>query len=202
MQTKMDLWSFDLIFEPLSWWKIAHTTNQENQLKSPSIQVNKDAHDKDKKFFAEDYFSSARVDQQTGWQYWPSSPSSSWWHESEWSWKWAHNFFCSNLFFVTVGFVYSWYRSTVTDAGSEQNTLTARILAHLHTFHPCSHAPHGFVLTSSPLSCVSTFCSFSSSPLSWSSSSMWSESPSTKSTADPHKEGYCPVEIHNPLTGY
>ena len=29
--------------------KIAYTTNQENQLKSPSIQVRKDAHDEDKK---------------------------------------------------------------------------------------------------------------------------------------------------------
>ena len=36
--------------------------------------------------FSEDYLSSARVDQHTGWRYWPSSPSSSWWHESEWSW--------------------------------------------------------------------------------------------------------------------
>ena len=27
--------------------------------------------------FSEDYFSSARVDQHAGWQYWPSSPSSS-----------------------------------------------------------------------------------------------------------------------------
>ena len=28
--------------------------------------------------FAKDYLSSARVDQHTGWQYWLSSPSSSW----------------------------------------------------------------------------------------------------------------------------
>ena len=35
----------------------------------------------------EDYFSSSRVDQHTGWQYWPLSPSSSWWYASEWSWK-------------------------------------------------------------------------------------------------------------------
>ena len=49
-KAKMGLWNFDLIFEPLSWWKIAYTTNQENQLKSPSIQVSKDAHDEDKKF--------------------------------------------------------------------------------------------------------------------------------------------------------
>ena len=46
----MGLWSFELITEPLSWRKIAYTTNQENQLKSPSIQVNKDAYDEDKKF--------------------------------------------------------------------------------------------------------------------------------------------------------
>ena len=37
--------------------------------------------------FSEDYFSSARVDQHTGWEYWPSSTSSSWWYASEWSWK-------------------------------------------------------------------------------------------------------------------
>ena len=37
--------------------------------------------------FSKDYFSSARVDQHTGWQYWPSSTSSSWWYASEWSWK-------------------------------------------------------------------------------------------------------------------
>ena len=37
--------------------------------------------------FSKDYFSSARVDQHTGWQYWPSSPSFSWWYASEWSWK-------------------------------------------------------------------------------------------------------------------
>ena len=37
--------------------------------------------------FSDDYLSSVRVDQRTGWQYWPSSLSSSWWHESEWSWK-------------------------------------------------------------------------------------------------------------------
>ena len=36
--------------------------------------------------------------------------------------------------------------------------------------------------------------------LSWSSSSMWSEPPSTKITAHPQNEEYCPVAIHNPLT--
>ena len=38
-------------------------------------------------FFSEDYFSSARVDQHTGWQYWSSSPSSS-------------KMLCSNLSFL------------------------------------------------------------------------------------------------------
>ena len=37
--------------------------------------------------FSEDYFSSARVDQHTGWEYWPSSTSCSWWYTSGWSWK-------------------------------------------------------------------------------------------------------------------
>ena len=39
--------------------------------------------------FSEDYLSSARVDQHTGWEYWPSSTSFLWWYASEWSWKWA-----------------------------------------------------------------------------------------------------------------
>ena len=39
---KNGLWNFDLIFEPLSRWKIVYTTNQENKLKSVSIQINKD----------------------------------------------------------------------------------------------------------------------------------------------------------------
>ena len=39
---KMGLWNFDPIFEPLSWWKIVYTTNQENKLKSLSIQINTD----------------------------------------------------------------------------------------------------------------------------------------------------------------
>ena len=43
--------------------------------------------------------SNARIDQHTGWQKWLSISSSSWWHESQWSWKWAHIFLCSNLFF-------------------------------------------------------------------------------------------------------
>ena len=50
------------------------------------------------------------------------------------------------------------------------------------------------------LSSVSAFCSVSSPPLTWSSSSMWSESPSTKSHAHPQNEEYCSVAIHNPLT--
>ena len=37
---KMGLWNFDLIFEPLSQWKIVYTTNQGTKLKSLSIQIN------------------------------------------------------------------------------------------------------------------------------------------------------------------
>ena len=40
--------------------------------------------------FSEDYSSSARVDQHTGWEYWTLSISSSWWYASEWSWKGAN----------------------------------------------------------------------------------------------------------------
>ena len=35
----MGLWNFDLIFEPLSQWKIVYK-NQGNKLKSVSIQIN------------------------------------------------------------------------------------------------------------------------------------------------------------------
>ena len=41
-QAKMGLWNSDLILEPLSRWKIVYTTNQENKLKSVSIQIKKD----------------------------------------------------------------------------------------------------------------------------------------------------------------
>ena len=57
-----------------------------------------------------------------------------------------------------------------------------------------------FALTSSSLSSVSTSCPFSSSVLSWSSFSMWSEPPSTRTPAHTQNEEYCPVAIHNPLT--
>ena len=39
---KNELWNFDLILEPPSRWKIVYTTNQENKLKSLSIQINTD----------------------------------------------------------------------------------------------------------------------------------------------------------------
>ena len=54
-------------------------------------------------------------------------------------------------------------------------------------------------LISSSLSSAST-PSQSSSPLSWSSSSMWLEPTSTKPNAHTQNEEYCPVAIHNPLT--
>ena len=155
---------------------------------------------------------------------------SKFWYASEWSWKWAHNFF-SNLFFVTVGFVYSWQRSTVADGECEQNTshrdfsrtfiCTHFILVHMHRnglkvlhdvsckksvsstcYHVSDCSLSLFALISSSLSSVSTFCPFSSSPLSWTSSSMSSKPPSTKSIARPQNEEYCPVVIYNPLTGY
>ena len=58
--------------------------------------------------FSKDYLSSARVDQHTGWQYRLSTSSSSWWHETGWSWKWAHIF--SRISF----FCYSWFRLQLT----------------------------------------------------------------------------------------
>ena len=73
---KMGLWNFDLILEPLSWWKIVYTTNQENN---------------EERLYQ---------DQQRRWH---SSSSTSWWDKSEWNWKWAHKIFnCSNLFLLQL----------------------------------------------------------------------------------------------------
>ena len=187
----------------------------------------KDVHDKDKKFFSEHYLSSARIDQHTGWQHWPSTSSSSWRHESERELEVSSLFFFCSLFFC-----YSWFRLQLTAIHCNRRCVwtehphTAYFLAHLHTFHPCSHAPHGSrccsacliktcsstchhvsdralslrALTSSSLSSASTPSLISSSPLSWSSSSVWSKPPSTKSPAHPQNEEYCPVATQNPLT--
>ena len=66
--------------------------------------------------------------------------------------------------------------------------------------HVSDRALSLFALTSSFLSSASTPSLIYSSPLSWSSSSMWSEPSSTKSTAHPQNEEYCPVAVQNPLT--
>ena len=81
-QAKNDLKKASIwFFEPLSWWKIAYTPNQENPVEE-------------------------RLHPGHHWR-WHSSSSTSLWDKSEWNWKWAHNFFnCSNLFFVTGGFIY------------------------------------------------------------------------------------------------
>ena len=63
-QAKMGLWNFDLIFETLSWWKRVYTTNQENKLKSLSIQINTD----------------------------DGIPLQAHRDKSEWNWKWARWF--------------------------------------------------------------------------------------------------------------
>ena len=57
-----------------------------------------------------------------------------------------------------------------------------------------------FFSLSLSLSSVSAPSLISSSPLSWSSSSMWSEPLSTRTPAHTQNEEYCPVAIHNPLT--
>ena len=111
-----------------------------------------------------------------------------------------------------------WYSSS--RRWCEKNTLTPRIFSHISThfilvqMHRMAQGIAARVsqkhvcllsllsLTSSSLSSASTPSLISSSPLSSSSSFMWSEPPSTKSTAHPQNEEYCTVAIHNPLTGY
>ena len=106
---------------------------------------------------------------------------------------------------------------------------TAYFLGYLHTFHPCSRAPHGsrccrtcrakrafhphvitcltvrcisHPLNSSSLSSVSTSCPISSPSQFCSSSSMWSELPSNITHAHSQNEESGLVAIQNPLTRY
>ena len=95
-QAKMGLWNLDLIFEPLSQWKIVCTTSQGNKLKSLSIQNN-------------------TVD---------GIPLQA--HRGGTSLNGIGNelirCFLSDFLFVTVGFVYSRWRSTVTDGELDRYT--------------------------------------------------------------------------------
>ena len=122
-----------------------------------------------------------------------SSSNTSWWDKSGWNWKWAHKF----SDFVTVGFVYSRLRSTVTDGWCGQMHLTDK--NHSCTCHHIFERtlflfcllPFPLVpLLSLSLSTCSLFCS---------STSMWSKPLRIKATALTHKEEYCTVAIHDPL---
>ena len=72
-----------------------------------------------------------------------SSSSTSWWDKSEWNWKWVHKDFSSELFFVTVGFVYSRWRSTVTDGRCRQIHLTRHFSHAVCTFNYIHITLHG-----------------------------------------------------------
>ena len=77
--------------------------------------------------FSEDFFSSAPVDQHTGWECWPSSTSSTWWY--------AHNFFTLlRSFFVTVGCLQ--LTAIHCDRRSVDRTPSHETFRH---FHPCAH---------------------------------------------------------------
>ena len=89
--------------------KIVYTRNQENPIEEPIRPEEQRRIRRGQDIFSEDYLSGARIDQHTGWQYWLSTSSSSWWHESEWSWKWAHIFF-----FARIPFCCSWFRLQLT----------------------------------------------------------------------------------------
>ena len=110
--------------------------------------------------FSEDYFSSARVDQHTGWQYWLSSTKSSW-YASEWSWKWAHNFF------ARISFDYSWFRLQLIAIHCNRRTPSHRCCSAC-LIKTCSSTCHHvsdralslFALTSSSLECLYTFSDF------------------------------------------
>ena len=95
---------------------------------------------------------------------WHPSSRTSWWNKSEWNWNWAHKICnCSYIFFVTVGFVYSRLRSTVTDGSVDRNT------SHFFFHAPCTcddtlSGAHSFYLraihdvTCLSVRCLSSFC--------------------------------------------
>ena len=79
--------------------------------------------------------------------------------------------------------------------------------AHVKTFSSTCHHVSDCALSlhpviSSSLSGVSASCPISSSLLSCSPSSVWSKPPSSITPAHTQNEEYCPVAIHNLLTGY
>ena len=167
--------------------------------------------------FSEDCLSSARVDQQRGWKYWPSSSSFSWWYVSEWL-EVSSQFFLR--FWVTVGIVLRWLRSSVTDSvwtEHRHDFLDAFILFHtsycgsmcrttcLHKTCPstCHHMSERLLFLFLSFSSVSRAPSFSltfTCSLSWTSTSMMSTTPTKKTKAHPRNEEHCSVAIYNPLT--
>ena len=88
--------------------------------------------------FSEDYFSSTRVDQHTGWAYLPSSTSSSWWYASAWSWKWAHKI-CSLLrsLFLLQLISFTVDRDPLWPTGCVDRTHSHETFS--RHFHPCAH---------------------------------------------------------------
>ena len=70
---------------------------------------------------------------------WHPSSSTSWWDTSERSWKWAHKNFLSDLLFVTVGFVYSRWRSTVTDGVDRYTSHVKFLMQFAHSIKCISH---------------------------------------------------------------
>ena len=103
----MGLWNFGLITEPKSWWWIVYTTNQENKLKSLSIQINTD----DGILFKHTVVGQV-------------------WMGLEMS---LHKNVIDETSFVTVGFVYGRWRSTVTDKVCRQEHLTRHFSHAIHT---------------------------------------------------------------------
>ena len=100
-QTKMGLWNFDLILEPLSWWKIAYTTESGEQIEEAIHPGQQRRIQQGQEVFSEDYFSSARVetniqDGNIGFHLqFPRGGT----HPNEVGSE-LTIFFCSNLFFV------------------------------------------------------------------------------------------------------
>ena len=155
---------------------------------------------------------------------WHPSSCTSWWDKSEWNWKWDHKNFLSD-FFVTVGFVYSRWRSTVTDGVDRYTShlffsCTLLIIRHVHTRRATQCV---CVRASFPLHAIHDVCSIVRwlvvlvlsvscfSPLFTSSlphstctlrgtSSPMSTTPRDKTAACSHNEEYCPMAIYRPLT--
>ena len=157
---------------------------------------------------------------------WHPSSCTSWWDKSGWNWKWSHIFlnwssFCYSWFRlqsiaihcnrrdVHIDTLHTWFFSCTLHmwSHSHRGSRCLRCAVPPSTWNPCCHMFERalFVLVLSPFSSSLTSIfslSLSTCSLSCTSTSTMLSPPRVETTALTHNEEYCPVMIHNPLTGY